>query len=124
MPGEPSIGVMVASPHPTDPNKSTFWAKTYTPSPETAMIPELVQIMEVTMQEDFRIIESVQRGLHSRGFVNGVLLIDEMLSEKSEHPVAHFQQYIRQQLGTVLSSRFADSISGSISDSISDSISM
>lgn len=97
-PGEPSIGVMVASPHPTDPNRSLFWAKTYAPNEKTAMLPTLVEVMEKTMQEDFAVIESVQRGLHSHGFDQGTLLIDDTLSEKSEHTVYHFQQYIRAAL--------------------------
>ena len=101
MPGEPSIGIMVATPHPTDPNQSVFWATTYAPNAETAMIPALVDVMETTMQEDFAIIESVQRGLHSKGFEQGVLLVDRILSEKSEHTVAHFQRYVRSRMALV-----------------------
>ena len=97
-PGKPTIGVMVASPHPTDPNQSVFWAKAYATDAESAMAPDLFHIMDVTMNEDIEIIESVQRGMRSKGFERGALLIDADLSEKSEHTIYHFQQYIMRQL--------------------------
>lgn len=88
----------VAEPHPTDPNRSVFVDKAYTTDADVSFAQDLADIMDVTMDEDIAIIESVQRGMHSHAFEHGMLLLDEAQSEKSEHTIFHFQQYLRAKL--------------------------
>ena len=49
-----------------------------------------------TVEEDIRLVESVQRGLHSRGYRPGPLVIDPKGGVNSEHPVMHLQKWMRE----------------------------
>ena len=52
-----------------------------------------------TFAEDLPVIASVQHGLSSRGYRPGPLMIDEPISQYSEHAVAAIQQLWRQAMG-------------------------
>ncbi|KIC41882.1 (2Fe-2S)-binding protein [Ruegeria sp. ANG-R] len=54
-----------------------------------------MQDRATTVEEDIRLVESVQRGLHSRGYKPGPLVIDPKGGVNSEHPVMHLQQWMR-----------------------------
>ena len=49
-----------------------------------------------TVQEDIGLVESVQRGLHSRGYVPGPLVLDPASGVNSEHSVMHLQRWMRE----------------------------
>ena len=48
--------------------------------------------------EDVALVESVQRGLRSRSYVNGRLMLDDERSDKSEHAVHHIQSLVSRAL--------------------------
>ena len=49
--------------------------------------------------EDIGLVESVQRGLNSRGYDQGRLIVDKDRSDVSEHAVHHFQSLVQDALG-------------------------
>ena len=49
--------------------------------------------------EDNELCERVQKGLRSRSYHQGRLMVDAGRSAVSEHPVHHFQAQIRAALG-------------------------
>ena len=58
--------------------------------------------IEVLQPEDISLCESVQKGLHSRGYNQGRFIVDEGLTELSEHAVHHFQSMVANALGADL----------------------
>jgi len=57
-----------------------------------------VQDRETTVEEDIHLVESVQRGLNSRGYRPGPLVIDPKCGVNSEHPVMHLQRWMRDAI--------------------------
>ena len=55
-----------------------------------------VQDRQTTVEEDIRLVESVQRGLKSRGYVPGPLVLDPGCGVNSEHSIATLQQWMRE----------------------------
>ena len=55
-----------------------------------------VQDRETTVEEDIRLVESVQRGLKSRGYRPGPLVLDPKCGVMSEHSIAKLQQWMRE----------------------------
>jgi len=55
-----------------------------------------VQDRETTVEEDIHLVESVQRGLGSRGYRPGPLVIDPKSGVNSEHPIMHLQRWMRE----------------------------
>ncbi|MDA5557676.1 aromatic ring-hydroxylating oxygenase subunit alpha [Shimia sp. MMG029] len=51
-----------------------------------------------TVEEDIHLVESVQRGLHSRGYVPGPLVVDPNGGVNSEHPVMHLQNWMKNAI--------------------------
>jgi phenylpropionate dioxygenase-like ring-hydroxylating dioxygenase large terminal subunit len=54
------------------------------------------QDRETTVEEDIHLVESVQRGLGSRGYRPGPLVIDPESGVNSEHPIMHLQRWMRE----------------------------
>ena len=54
---------------------------------------------DVLQPEDIGLCESVQRGLKSLGYNQGRFIVDEGLTELSEHAVHHFQVMVAKALG-------------------------
>ncbi len=54
------------------------------------------QDRETTVEEDIHLVESVQKGLSSRGYRPGPLVIDPNGGVNSEHPVMHLQQWMQE----------------------------
>ena len=52
-----------------------------------------------TAAEDVRLVESVQRGLASRGYRPGPLVIDPAFGVNSEHSIKAFHDWVREALG-------------------------
>lgn len=57
-----------------------------------------IQDRETTVEEDITLVESVQRGLKSRGYRPGPLVIDPGCGVMSEHSVMHLQRWMREAL--------------------------
>jgi carnitine monooxygenase subunit len=55
-----------------------------------------VQDRETTVEEDIHLVESVQRGLKSRGYVPGPLVLDPRCGVNSEHSIMHLQRWMRE----------------------------
>ena len=58
------------------------------------------QDLDTTVAEDIRLVESVQRGLESRGYSAGPLVIDPKTGVESEHSILALQGWIRDALGS------------------------
>ena len=57
-----------------------------------------VQDRATTVAEDIRLVESVQSGLQSRGYVPGPLVVDPACGVNSEHSILHLHRWIREAL--------------------------
>ncbi len=55
-----------------------------------------VQDRATTVEEDILLVESVQRGLHSRGYRPGPLVVDPKCGVNSEHSIMALQQWMRE----------------------------
>ena len=54
------------------------------------------QDRETTVEEDIGLVESVQKGLKSRGYVPGPLVVDPECGVNSEHSIKALQQWMRE----------------------------
>ena len=54
-----------------------------------------VQDRETTVEEDIHLVESVQRGLKSRGYRPGPLVMDPAWGVNSKHSIAVLQSWMR-----------------------------
>jgi phenylpropionate dioxygenase-like ring-hydroxylating dioxygenase large terminal subunit len=83
-----------------DPTHVVVWRGWYTfDGADEAKIRALaVQDRETTVEEDIHLVESVQRGLGSRGYVPGPLVVDPKGGVNSEHPVMHLQRWMREAI--------------------------
>lgn len=76
----------------------TVWRGWYTvDGAEDPVIRGLaVQDRETTVAEDIRLVESVQRGLKSKGYKPGPLVVDPNCGVSSEHSIKTLQQWMRE----------------------------
>ncbi len=51
-----------------------------------------------TVEEDIHLVESVQRGLRSRGYVPGPLVVDPKCGVNSEHSIMHLQRWMKEAI--------------------------
>ena len=64
---------------------------------ESEMVRNLaIQDRETTVEEDIGLVESVQRGLKSRGYKPGPLVVDPKCGVNSEHSILHLQKWMRE----------------------------
>jgi len=64
---------------------------------ESDVVRELAaQDRETTVEEDIGLVESVQRGLNSRGYRPGPLVLDPSCGVNSEHSIATLQRWLRE----------------------------
>ncbi len=67
---------------------------------ESAVVRQLsAQDRETTVEEDIGLVESVQRGLASRGYRPGPLVVDPAGGVDSEHSIAVLQSWMRKTQG-------------------------
>ena len=67
---------------------------------ESSVVKQLAaQDRETTVAEDIGLVGSVQRGLKSRGYKPGPLVIDPNYGANSEHPIAVLQTWMREGVG-------------------------
>ena len=92
--------MMTSQWQPVDPDHCRFVEDWYLPSAEaTDHQRELFRFRaEHTQPEDLAVCEGVQRGLHSRGYQHGRLMVDADFTELSEHGSHHIQQWVVHQL--------------------------
>ncbi len=55
-----------------------------------------MQDRATTVEEDIHLVESVQRGLNSKGYRPGPLVLDPQCGVNSEHSVQTLQQWMRE----------------------------
>jgi len=60
---------------------------------------EVIDFVHIVRLEDIPICESVQRGLHSKGYRQGRLIVDQDHTDVSEHAVQDFQRQVTSALG-------------------------
>ena len=59
----------------------------------------VIDFIDVVRREDFPLVESVQRGLHSHGYGQGRFVVDDDRTYRSEHAVHDVQQKVLRALG-------------------------
>ena len=104
----PNLGVQIVSGgyimtsqwQPIDADHCQFIEDWYLPSDEpTDHQRELFRFRaENTQPEDLAVCEGVQRGLHSRGYQKGRLMVDTDFTELSEHGSHHIQHWVACKL--------------------------
>jgi len=57
-----------------------------------------MQDRQTTVEEDIHLVESVQKGLSSRGYTPGPLVLDPKCGVKSEHSIKALQQWMRSSV--------------------------
>ena len=73
-----------------------FFLPDAAPGPQASASIEYIDA--VLQAEDIAIVESVQRGLHSRGYNQGRFIVDPDRGAVSEHGAHHFQALVRRHL--------------------------
>ena len=83
---------------PVDVDHVVVWRGWFTPDGrDDPVIRQLaVQDRETTVEEDIGLVESVQRGLRSRGYTPGPLVIDPACGLNSEHSIRTLQHWLRE----------------------------
>lgn len=84
---------------PVAPERTVQVVEWYFPDdPPTAEQQAVIDFMSVVREEDLPICESVQKGLHSKGYTQGRFVVDDG-SYMNEHAVHHFQAKVLACLG-------------------------
>jgi choline monooxygenase len=97
-PGAPNISVMNMVPVSAEKTFETFdffFASTAVSEEEQAMVSYIENRLQ---PEDIGLVESVQRGLNSRAYTSGPLIIDKERTHLSEHALLHFHDLVRKAL--------------------------
>lgn len=98
-PGETNVSTLKMI--PAGPERTVEHLDWFLPVAEpTKQLAEAMAYMDEVLQpEDISLCESVQKGLHSKGYNQGRFVIDKSLSHLSEHAVHHFQKMVVGALG-------------------------
>ncbi len=85
-----------------DVDKVVVWRGWYSfDGAEDKVVRQLaIQDCQTTVAEDIRLVESVQRGMGSRGYNPGPLVVDPACGVNSEHSIKVLQQWMREGLET------------------------
>lgn len=97
-PGEPNLSVLQMN--PSAPERTTEYQDWFTlEGAVTKQLSDAIAYQKDVLQpEDIGLCESVQRGLHSLGYNQGRFIVDQDLTELSEHAVHHFQAMVAEAL--------------------------
>lgn len=89
---------------PAGADKVILWRGWYTVEGTPSDVIEALaqQDLDTTVAEDITLVESVQKGLHSRGYVPGPLVLDPNSGVDSEHSIATLQQWMRNTGGDTI----------------------
>lgn len=101
-PGEANLSVLQMN--PSGPETCREYQDWFTLGGEvTPQLKDAIDYQKDVLQpEDIGLCESVQRGLKSLGYNQGRFIVDEGLTELSEHAVHHFQRMVAEALGVGL----------------------
>ncbi|MEM6375113.1 MAG: aromatic ring-hydroxylating dioxygenase subunit alpha [Pseudomonadota bacterium] len=101
-PGEANLSVLQMN--PTAPERCVEFQDWFVKDGElTPQLRDAVNYQKDVLQpEDIGLCESVQKGLKSTGYNQGRFVVDEGLTELSEHAVHHFQKLVADALGARL----------------------
>ncbi|MEM6467733.1 MAG: aromatic ring-hydroxylating dioxygenase subunit alpha [Pseudomonadota bacterium] len=85
---------------PIDPDHVVVWRGWYSVDGAEDDTVRLLaqQDRDTTVAEDILLVESVQKGLRSRGYRPGPLVVDPKGGVNSEHPVMHLQSWMREAI--------------------------
>lgn len=101
-PGEANVSTLQML--PDGPERTVEHLDWFLPSvePSGQLLDAMRYMDEILQPEDIALCESVQSGLHSRGYNQGRFVVDKTLSHLSEHAVHHFQRMVIDALGADL----------------------
>ena len=86
---------------PVSPEETLQVVEWYFPEdPPTTDEQAVIDFMTVVREEDIPICESVQKGLHSRGYTQGRFVINDKNTYLNEHVVHHFQSKVIKAIET------------------------
>jgi len=88
---------------PVDAGRVVVWRGWYTPGGSDSEVVRRLALQDraTTVEEDIHLVESVQRGLRSRGYRPGPLVIDPACGVNSEHSIRALQQWMREAVDGV-----------------------
>lgn len=86
---------------PVDHERVVVWRGWYSiDGEESDVVRNLAkQDRETTVEEDIHLVQSVQKGLKSRGYKPGPLVVDPQSGVNSEHSIKVLQQWMREGVG-------------------------
>ena len=98
-PGAPNVNIFHHVPTGPETTRHVFefYFQSATPTPEQE--DAIRYIDEILQAEDIALVESVQRGLNSKGYNQGRFIVDEGRTDMSEHAVHHFHNLVAGALG-------------------------
>lgn len=98
-PGAPNVNIFHHVPTGPETTRHVFefYFASAIPSPEQE--DAIRYIDEILQVEDIALVESVQRGLNSRGYNQGRFIVDDGRTDMSEHAVHHFHNLVIEALG-------------------------
>lgn len=97
-PGAPNVNIFHHVPTGPETTRHVFefYFQSEAPTPEQE--DAIRYIDEVLQVEDIALVESVQRGLNSRGYNQGRFIVDDGRTDMSEHGVHHFHNLVAEAL--------------------------
>ena len=98
-PGPSNITVLHIMPTGPETTREHFDVFLLNEKPSESEMQAIKYIDEVLQVEDIGLVESVQRGLHSRGYNQGRFMVDKDRSFNSEHGLHHFHSLVLDRMG-------------------------
>ena len=98
-PGPANITVLHIMPTGPETTREHFDFFFLDQQPSPGELQAIKYIETVLQPEDIGLVESVQRGLHSKGYHQGRLMVDPERSFNSEHGLHHFHSLVQKHLG-------------------------
>jgi choline monooxygenase len=99
MPGSGNIAALCMLPTGPETCREVMDYYFMDPVPSAAEAESIAYLRDVLQPEDIGLCERVQKGLRSRSYSIGRLIVDERRSGISEHGVHHFQQLYHRAMG-------------------------
>ena len=99
MPGSGNISLLYMLPTGPETCRDVMDYYFMDPTPTPAEAEAMAYLRDVLQPEDISLCERVQKGLRSRSYTVGRLVVDEARSGISEHGVHHFQQLYYRSMG-------------------------
>lgn len=97
-PGSPNVNIFHHVPIGPEQSMHVFEFYLQSATPTAEQEDAIRYIDEVLQVEDIALVESVQRGLKSRGYNQGRFIVDADRTDMSEHAVHHFHTLVAQAM--------------------------